>query len=119
MAANHFPDLADALSNMHSKGKPAFTRRVAAVAQQIGGAAVDLHRRNDPGEPPALVLYGTVNQRQRKTLAPARLVPDILQIEIIGETPARRSIAGSEKAAHPALGKKIDPTVPGGRNVDQ
>src|SRR5215831_12364913 len=56
VAADHFPDLADALSTMHSKGKPAFTRRIAAVAQQIGGAAVDLHRRNDAGEPPALVL---------------------------------------------------------------
>src|SRR6516164_11419461 len=100
MASDHFPDLADALGDMHSKWQPALARRIAAVAQQIGGAGVDLHRRDDAGEPPARVLSGTFDQRQRhrKTLAPARFVPAVLQIEIIGETPARRCKAQSEKA---------------------
>ena len=37
-----------------------------------------------------------------------------MQIEIIGETPARRSVAGGKKTAHSALGKELDPAVPRG-----
>src|SRR6516225_12290638 len=114
VAADHFPHLADALRDVYSKGQRALARRIAAVAQQIGGASVDLHRRDDAGEAPARVPGSIVDRRQRrcKTFASARIVPGVLQIEIIGETPARRGIARSEETAHPAPGTQLDPTVP-------
>src|SRR5215472_15790078 len=64
---------------------------------------------------------GAVDQRQRrrKTFTSTRFVPGVLKIEISGETPAGRGIARREKAAHPALGQKLYPAIPGGRDVDQ
>src|SRR6516225_780404 len=121
VAADYLPDLADALRDMHSKRQPALARRIVAVAQQIGGAGVYLHRRDDTGEPSARMAVGAVDQRQRrrKTFTSTRFVPGVLKIEISAETPAGRGIARGEKAAHPALGQKLYPAIPGGRDVDQ
>ena len=66
MATDHFPHLTDALRDMHSKRQPALARRIVAVAQQIGSAGVDLHWRDDAGEPSALMPGGTVDQGQRR-----------------------------------------------------
>ena len=49
VAAEHLLHLGDALRHMDGQRQAAFARRVAAVAQQIGGAGVDLHRRDDAG----------------------------------------------------------------------
>ena len=121
VAAQHLLHLGDALGDMNGEGQAAFVRRVAAVAQQIGGAGVDLHRRNDAGKPPAGMPGSPVDQRQRRRepFAAARLVPGEFELEIIVESPARRGIAGRQKPAQSALGEQVDPTVPGGRNVDQ
>src|SRR6266404_4493922 len=118
---DHLLHLENALRYMHRKRDTALARCVAAVAQQLRGAVLDLHWRDDPGQPPARVALGLVDERQRrlKTLAPALLVPGELQIEIIGEAPARRRVAGGEKAAHAAPGEEIEPAVPGGRDVDE
>src|SRR5882762_10818622 len=107
VAADHFLDLENALRDMHGKRNTALARCLAAVAQQFRGAVLDLHWRYHAGEPPARMADGLVDQRQRRpeTLAPALLVPGKLQLEIIGETPARRRIAGGEEAARAAPGK--------------
>src|SRR6266436_8320912 len=121
VAADHLLDLEDALRDMHGKRNTALARCLAAVAQQLRGAVLDLHWRDDPGEPPARVALGLVYECQRRpeTLAPALLVPGELQLEIIGEAPARRRVAGGEEAAHAAPGEEIEPAVPGGRDVDE
>src|SRR5207247_8363106 len=109
------------LRDMHRKLNTALARGVAAVAQQLGGAVLDLHWRDDAGEPPTRVANGLVDERQGRLepLAPALLVPGEPQLEIIGEAPARRRVAGGQKAGHAAAGKEVDSAIPCGFEVQQ
>ena len=53
VAADHLAHLDDALRDMHRERQSALARRGMAVAQQIGRAGVDLHRRDHAGQPAA------------------------------------------------------------------
>src|SRR5579859_4113666 len=50
-------------------------------------------------------------QRRREALTPGRLVPDIVQVPLVLEPPARRGVAGCEETAEAALGDELDPAV--------
>src|SRR5205823_2415336 len=65
VAPDHLLHLVDALCDVHGKRYAALTRRLTTVTQKIGRAVLDLHRRDDAGEPPARMTRGTVDQRQR------------------------------------------------------
>ncbi len=121
VAADHLAHLADALRDMHGEGQAALPRRGAAVAQQIGGAGVDLHRRDDARQPAAGMGERRVDGAERggKAGAAARLVPGVAQLVVVFEIPPRRGIAGREKAAQPALREQLDPARPGRRDVDE
>jgi hypothetical protein len=99
---------------------PVVCRR-AAVAQQFLGAGVDLHRRDDTGQPARGMRQRLVDhpQRLREAGPAARLVPVIARAEIVFEKPSRRGIPRGEESAHAAPGEELDPAVERRRDVDQ
>src|SRR5205823_5109273 len=111
----------NALRDMHRERNATLAGRIAAVAQQLRSAILDLHRRYDAGEPAARVPPGALDHVQRRCQAgaAARFVPGEFQLGIIVEPPARRGEAGGDKAAHATSGEELDPAVPGGGDVDE
>ena len=79
VAADHLAHLDDALRGVHRERQSALARRVTAVAQQFGGAGVDLHRRHDPRKPAAGMRQRRVDDIKRggEPVPPARLVPGV------------------------------------------
>src|SRR6516225_6656337 len=88
VAPDHLLHFVNALRDVHREWNPALTRRLSAVAQEIRGTVLDLHRRENTGKPAARVLRGALDHSQR------------------------RREAGSKKATHPALREQLDPAVP-------
>src|SRR5205809_789584 len=101
VAADHLPHFGDALRYVQGERNSALLRDIAAVAQEIGLASVDLHRRDDAGEPPAGMRLRLVDGSERSVEAgaAARLVPAVMQLVVVCQTPARRRIARCAKAA--------------------
>ena len=103
VAADHLAHLDDALRDVHRERQPALARRGVAVAQQIGGAGVDLHRRDDAREPAARMRQRRVDdlERGREPGPAARLVPGVKQLVVVlhGTSAPRRSPARESRAA--------------------
>ena len=92
---------------------------VEAVAQQVVGAVLDLHRRDHAGEHAGRVFCQPVDQRERRlqTLAAARLVPVEAERMIVGELPARAGEARRHEAANAALADDVGPALVDRRDV--
>src|SRR5436190_23634576 len=82
VAADDLAGFDDALRDMHGEGQLAVARRGAAVAQQVGGAGVDLRRRHYSRQAAAIMSERLVNDRERRaeTGAAALLVPAVMQL---------------------------------------
>ena len=119
VAADHLQHLAHALGDMHGERQLAFGGRGVGVAQQLGRAGVDLHRREHPGEPAARVLRQPVDEAERRfeALAPGLLVPFVAQLVVVRELPARGRKARREESAQTAAPGQVRPAVPGRADV--
>ena len=89
-----------------------------AVAQQLGACRYRSAPGNTmPDRRPLGCRAGLLDQLQRALEAAraGRLVPAVFELPAIVHVPARRSVAGGEEHAQPALRGEIDPALVIGR----
>ena len=111
VAPDDLLELEDALREVGRERTAVLARRGDGIAEQIGGAGLDLGRVEHAGQAPAGVLVGLRHQLQGVLEAPApgRLVPDELELEVVLQAPARRGVARRDDAAKPAPGQQVEP----------
>ena len=103
VAAQHLAHLDDALRDVDCERQVALPRGGAAVAARSSSAGVDLHRRDDPGQPPARMRQRLVDRIRsafwQSRSRPRAIVRVFWGLAVGFKMPPRRRIAGSEKPA--------------------
>ncbi len=118
--ADHLQHFAHALRDVHGERQLVLARGGKSVAQQLGRAGIDLHRRQHARQPARRVARQALGEREGGLEAPPAglLVPFVLQLVIILELPARRGEARrQERAQAAALGERF-PAVPSRTDID-
>ena len=111
VAAQDFLHLPHALGRVERVGDLALAGRVEGVAQEVGGAVLDLRGGDDAGQAAGGLVRQPVDEGERgvQPLAPRRLVPGEVEPVIDLQLPGPRAEGGGEEAAQAALREEVGP----------